>query len=86
MSWQSKHPERPIPRLLPADRRHGVAEDNRVRFLFLAGQRLPRSTFAVSLKGCGAEQCPPHLMLVLLSYGSAHGLFGLRARRAGQLW
>jgi transposase len=40
--------------------------------------RLPLRTFAVNHKGCGDEQYPPHMMLALLIYCYAEGLFSSR--------
>jgi len=41
-------------------------------------KRLPLSAFAVNSKGCGDEQYPPHMMLALLIYCYANGIFSSR--------
>ncbi len=64
--------------LLPPDLREWVAEDDLVHFVIAAVERLPLSAFAVNHKGCGDEQFPPHLMLALLIYAYANGIFGSR--------
>jgi hypothetical protein len=45
--------------LLAVDLRDRVAEDELVRFVMHAAERLPLSAFAVNYKGCGDEQYPP---------------------------
>ena len=55
-----------------------MAEDDLVHFIIQAVDRLPLSTFAVNHKGCGDEQYPPHMMLALLIYCYANGLFSSR--------
>jgi transposase len=70
--------DRNTPLLLPPDLRDWVAEDDLVHFIIQAVDRLPLSTFAVNHKGCGDEQYPPHMMLALLIYCYANGLFSSR--------
>lgn len=64
--------------LLPPDLRDWVAEDDLVHFVIEAVERLPLSTFAVNERGSGDPQFPPAMMLVLLIYCYANGLFGSR--------
>jgi len=64
--------------LLPPDLREWVAEDDLVHFVIAAVERLPLSTFAVNHKGSGDEQYPPHMMLALLIYCYANGIFSSR--------
>jgi len=64
--------------LLPPDLREWVAEDDLVHFVIAAVERLPLATFAINHKGCGDEQYPPHLMLALLIYCYANGIFSSR--------
>lgn len=64
--------------LLLPDLRDWVAEDDLVHFVIQAVERLPLSTFAVNHKSCGNEQCPSHMMLALLIYCYANGIFSSR--------
>ena len=64
--------------LLPPDLRDWVAEDDLVHFVIEAVERLPLSTFAVNHRGSGDAQFPPAMMLALLIYCYANGLFGSR--------
>ena len=78
MAHRFKNIDRNTPLLLPPDLRDWVAEDDLVHFVISAVDRLPLSTFAVNHKGCGDEQYPPHMMLALLLYGYANGIFSSR--------
>lgn len=64
--------------LLPPDLREWVAEDDLVHFVIEAVERLPLSTFLVNHRGSGDEQYSPHLMLALLIYCYANGIFASR--------
>ena len=78
MAHRFKNIDRNTPMLLPPDLRDWVAEDDLVHFVIGAVERLPLSAFAVNHKGCGDEQFPPHMMLALLIYSYANGIFGSR--------
>jgi transposase len=78
MPHRFKNIDRTTPMFLPPDLRDWVAEDDLVHFVISAADRLPLSTFAVNHKGCGDEQYPPHMMLALLIYCYANGLFSSR--------
>lgn len=78
MAHRFKNIDRNTPMLLPPDLRDWVAEDDLVHFVISAVDRLPLSTFLINHKGCGDEQYPPHMMLSLLVYSYANGLFGSR--------
>jgi len=78
MAQRFKNADRNTPLLLPPDLREWVAEDDLVHFVIAAVERLPLSSFAVNQKGCGDEQYPPHLMLALLIYCYANGIFSSR--------
>ena len=78
MAHRFKNADRNTPLLLPPDLREWVAEDDLVHFVIAAVERLPLSSFAVNQKGCGDEQYPPHLMLALLIYCYANGIFSSR--------
>lgn len=78
MAYRFKNIDRNTPMLLPPDLRDWVAEDDLVHFILAAVERLPLSAFHVNHKGTGSEQYPPHLMLALLIYCYANGVFGSR--------
>jgi len=78
MAQRFKNIDRNTPLLLPLDLRDWVAEDDLVHFVIHAVERLPLSAFAVNHKGCGDEQYPPHMMLALLIYCYANGIFSSR--------
>ena len=78
MAQRFKTTDRNTALLLPPDLRDWVAEDDLVHFVIQAVERLPLSTFAVNHKGCGDEQYPPHMMLALLIYCYANGIFSSR--------
>lgn len=78
MAHRFKNTDRHTPLLLPPDLRDWIAEDDLVHFVIQAVERLPLCTFAVNHKGCGDAQYPPHMMLALLIYCYANGLFSSR--------
>ena len=78
MASRLKNIDRKTPLLLPPDMREWVAEDDLVHFVIQAVERLPLSMFDVNDKGCGDEQYPPHLLLALLIYCYANGIFSSR--------
>jgi transposase len=78
MAHRFKNTDRNTPLLLPPDLRDWVAEDDLVHFVIQAVERLPLAAFAVNHKGCGDEQYPPHMMLALLIYCYANGIFSSR--------
>jgi len=64
--------------LLPPDLRDWVPEDDLVHFVIEAVDRLPLKAFRVNHRGTGERQFPPHMMLALLIYSYANGLFSSR--------
>ena len=70
--------DRDTPMLLPPDLRDWVPEDDLVHFAIEAVDRLPLKTFRVNHRGTGERQFPPHMMLALLIYSYANGLFSSR--------
>jgi len=64
--------------LLPPDLREWVPEDDMVHFVIEAvtGMNLP--TLKINRRGCGSEQYPPRMMLQLLIYCYANGIFSSR--------
>lgn len=78
MSHRFKNVDRATPLLLPPDLRDWVGEDDLVHFVIQAVDQLPLAKFAVNRKGCGDEQYPPHMLLALLVYCYANGIFSSR--------
>lgn len=70
--------ERNQPLLLPPDLREWVPEDDLVHFVIEAVERMPLEAFKVNLRGTGSAQYPPHMMLSLLIYCYANGIFSSR--------
>lgn len=70
--------DRDQPLLLPPDPRDWVPEDDLVHFVIQAVDGLELSAFKVNVKGSGSAQYPPHMMLSLLIYCYANGIFSSR--------
>jgi len=64
--------------LLPPDLRDWIPKDDLVHFVIEAVQGLDLRTFKVNVKGSGSAQYPPHMMLSLLVYCYANGIFSSR--------
>ena len=64
--------------LLPPDLRDWVPDDDLVHFVIEAVDRLRLESFRVNHRGTGDKQFPPHMMLALLIYSYANGLFSSR--------
>ena len=70
--------DRNTPMLLPADLREWVPEDDLVHFVLEAVKTLPTTEFVVNERGSGYAQYPPSMMLALLIYCYANGIFSSR--------
>jgi len=70
--------DRLSPLLLPPDLRDWIPEDDLVHFVLGAVEALDLSCFHVNYRGSGSKQYPPHMMLGLLVYCYANGIFGSR--------
>ena len=70
--------DRNTPMLLPPDLREWVPDEDMVHFVIeaVAGMNLP--TLKINRRGCGSEQYPPKMMLQLLIYCYANGIFSSR--------
>lgn len=66
------------PLLLSPDLRDWVPEDDLVHFVIAAVEGLDLSIFVVNERGTGSPQYPPHMMLGLLIYCYANGIFSSR--------
>ena len=64
--------------LLPVDIREWVPEDDLAHFVLEAVERVPMSAFQVNERGTGSAQYHPRMMLGLLIYCYANGIFGSR--------
>src|SRR6516165_7021425 len=75
--------DRNTPMLLPADLRDWVPEDDLVHFVLEAVRTLPTGQLALNERGTGYAQYPPSMMLALVIYCYANGIFSsLRIERA----
>ena len=64
--------------LLPVDMWEWVPEDDLSHFVLEAVDRVPMSAFVVNERGTGSAQYHPRMMLALLVYCYANGIFGSR--------
>ena len=64
--------------LLPPDIRDWVPEDDLAHFVLEAVERVPMHLFKVNERGTGSAQYHPRMMLALLVYCYANGVFGSR--------
>ncbi len=78
MSSHFVNVDRDTPLLLPADLREWVPEDDLVHFVIEAVDGLDLHRFHVNERGSGSDQYPPRMMLGLLIYCYANGIFGSR--------
>ena len=64
--------------LLPVDLREWVPADDLSHFVLAAVERVPMHRFRVNERGSGSAQYHPRMMLALLIYCYANGVFGSR--------
>ena len=64
--------------LLPPDLKAWLREDDRAHFVVAAAEHVPLSAFEVAARPGGKPQYHPRLMLVLLIYSYANGVFSSR--------
>ncbi len=64
--------------LLPPDLRDWIPEDDLVHFVIAAVERVEMSAFKVNHRGTGSSQYHPRMMLALLIYSYANGIFSSR--------
>ena len=64
--------------LLPPDLRDWLPEDDLAHFVIEAVERVPLERFEVNERGTGSAQYHPRMMLALLVYCYANGIFGSR--------
>ncbi|MDP6718859.1 MAG: transposase, partial [Pirellulaceae bacterium] len=70
--------DRNTPMLLPPDLRDWVPQEDMVHFVIEAVEGIRLSTLKVNRRGSGSEQYPPKMMLGLLIYCYANGIFSSR--------
>lgn len=70
--------DRDTPMLLPPDLRDWIPEDDMVHFVIEAVERVSLKKFRLNERGSGSKQKPPHMMLGLLIYCYANGIFSSR--------
>ena len=70
--------DRNTPLLLPPDLRDWVPPEDMVHFVIEAVEGMRLSTLKVNRRGSGSEQYPPKMMLGLLIYCYANGVFSSR--------
>jgi transposase len=70
--------DRETPLLLPVDLRDWVPSDHLVHFVIDAMEGVDTSGAVVNQRGTGCEQYPPSMMLTLLVYSYATGVFSSR--------
>ena len=70
--------DRDTPMLLPVDLREWVPEDDLVHFVIEAVDSMRLPSMGVNRRGTGSEQYPPRMMLQLLVYCYANGMFSSR--------
>ncbi len=70
--------DRDTPMLLPVDLRDWVPENDLVHFVINAVEMMNLTALSVNRRGTGDEQYPPRMMLALLIFCYASGIFGSR--------
>jgi len=78
MSTRYVNIDRETPMFLPCDLREWVSEDDLVHFVIAAVEEVDLGSFQVNARGTGSEQYPPQMMLALLIYSYANGVFSSR--------
>lgn len=78
MSVRFVNIDRETPMLLPPDLREWVREDDLAHFVLEAMETVPGDLAAINHRGSGSEQYPPGMMMALLLYCYASGIFSSR--------
>ena len=78
MSTRYVSVDRNQPLLLPPDLREWVPADDLVHFVIEAVESMGVAAFKVNVRGTGSAQYPPRMMLALLVYCYANGIFSSR--------
>src|ERR1700720_2730397 len=78
MSARFVNVDRQTPMLLPVDMREWVRGDDLAHFVLEAVEGLPSEVAVINHRGSGSEQYPPTMMIGLLLYCYAQGIFSSR--------
>ena len=70
--------DRDTPMLLPVDLREWIPQDDLVHFVINAVETMSLPGLFVNPRGSGSKQYPPRVMLALVIYCYANGLFASR--------
>jgi transposase len=70
--------DRDTPMLLPVDLREWIPQDDLVHFVINAVETMSLPGLSVNARGSGSKQYPPRVMLALVIYCYANGLFASR--------
>lgn len=70
--------DRETPMLLPVDMRDWVPENDLVHFVISAVETMELGSARVNTRGSGSKQYPPAMLLALMIYCYANGLFSSR--------
>ncbi|MGA2977626.1 MAG: transposase [Spirochaetia bacterium] len=70
--------DRETPMLLPVDMRDWVPQNDQVHFVITAVETMELGSVRVNTRGSGSKQYPPEMLLALLIYCYANGLFSSR--------
>jgi transposase len=64
--------------LLPPDLKEWLPGDDLAHFVIAASERVPMAAFKINDRNCGSAQYHPRMLLALLIYCYAHGIFSSR--------
>ena len=78
MSTRLVNVDRRTPLLLPPDLRDWIPQDDMVHFVIEAVEGMSLAKLKVNERGTGSEQYPPRMLLALVVYCYANGIFGSR--------
>ena len=86
MSARFVNIDRETPMLLPVDMREWVRGDDLAHFVLEAVEGMELGVAAINQRGSGSEQYPPGMMMALLLYCYASGIFSSRRIEAASHW
>lgn len=86
MSARFVNIDRETPMLLPVDLRDWVRGDDLAHFVLEAVEGMELGVAAINQRGSGSEQYPPGMMMALLLYCYASGIFSSRRIEAASHW
>src|SRR5882672_6883030 len=86
MSTRFVNIDRETPMLLPVDMREWVRGDDLAHFVLEAVEGMELGMAAINQRGSGSEQYPPAMMMALLLYCYASGIFSSRRIEGATHW